>query len=91
MALQGIICQTCHNTVVDSEHQKIHDMNEGEIIVWEGHSDEPAARITKVRESSYIAEVIANGKKIEIHEDQLDQFRLPFEEEEWERPSTENY
>lgn len=66
-------------------------MEEGEVLIWTGHKDEPAARITEVRSSSYIAEVIAIGKKIEIDETELNDFRLPYSDEEFDRPSTENY
>lgn len=91
MTLHGLICQTCYNHVVDSEHEKIHDMEEGEVLIWTGHDQEPAARIDKVKSSSYVATVIANDKKIEIPEDNLNEFRLPTEQEEYDRPDLEGY
>lgn len=91
MTLHGLICQTCSNHKVDSEHEKIHDMSEGEVLIWTEHSDNPAAKIDKVKSKSYMATVIANDKKIEIPEDNLNEFRLPHEEEEHDRPNLEGY
>lgn len=89
MTLHGLICKTCHNSTVDSEHKKLHDMKKGEWMVWDKH--DKFVQIKQSREDGYVARAEDENSDAYIPHEDIDQFRLPFIEEEKPRPSTDGY